>query len=82
MKGKGHDYTAGNDDRLINFKEVGKRAGVSPLQCWLVYFLKHVDSICTRVSTGKQESGEPIEGRIADIRNYALLGLALIKEEE
>jgi len=80
MDGKGHDYTAGDTDRLINFKRGGNNLGVSPLTVWAVYFNKHVDSINTLVKTGKQESGEPVEGRIIDIINYALLGLALIKE--
>jgi len=82
MEGKGHDYTAGDSDRLINFKSVANRTGVDPLVVWGIYFNKHVDSINTLVKTGRQESGEPVEGRIIDIINYALLGLALIKESE
>ena len=79
MKGKGFDYTAGDDDRLINFKNVGARIGLSPKQCWAVYFLKQVDSVLTVIKTGRSES-EPIESRFTDIINYALLGLALFTE--
>lgn len=79
---KGHDYTQGDEDRLINFKRVGSLLGLKPIQVWAVYFYKHVDAILTYVKKGKLESVESLEGRFQDARNYLLLGLALISEEK
>lgn len=76
---KGHDYTMGNDDRLLNFKEVASLTGMTPLQVWSVYWLKHIFAICTYVKYGKVSS-EGIESRFLDEANYNLLGLALIQD--
>lgn len=73
------DYTGGDDDVLINFKQIAKLAGVSPQQVWLVYFLKHVTAVSSFVKNGAVAS-EPIDGRFQDLLNYVLLGQALIKE--
>lgn len=66
-------------DRLANFKRVAAAMGVRPLQCWLCYFLKHVDSISTFVRTGFESEG--FRGRAVDVANYAILGAALVQEE-
>jgi len=76
---KGHDYTQGNGDRLFNFKEVATMTGLTPLQVWSIYWLKHVFAICTFVKDGKVRS-EAIDSRFYDENNYNLLGLALIQE--
>ena len=76
---KGHDYTQGSDDRLLNFKEVAQLTGMTPIQVWGIYWLKHVFAICTYIKFGKVSS-EAIEGRFLDEANYNLLGLALIDE--
>lgn len=77
---KGADYTDG-EDRLSNFKDVAKRTGITPLQCWNVYFQKHLCAIDKYVRDEKVES-EPIGGRVTDAINYLMLGLALIKESQ
>ena len=79
MQSKGADY-AGNNDRLNNFKEVGRMTGLSPIQVWAVYFLKHVEAIMTYVKTGSISS-EPIESRIMDARNYLALFRGLVEED-
>jgi len=76
---KGHDYTGGNQDRLFNFKEVATMVGMTPLQVWSIYWLKHVFAICTFIKDGDVKS-ESIDSRFFDEANYNLLGLALIKE--
>lgn len=76
---KGHDYTGANADRLFNFKEVATMLGLTPLQVWSIYWLKHVFAICTYVKDGKVRS-EAIDSRFFDENNYNLLGLALVKE--
>lgn len=76
---KGNDY-AGDSDALRNFKEVAARTGMTPLQCWGVYWAKHVMAVETRVQNGAVES-EPIESRINDIIVYMILLRALLEEE-
>ena len=77
---KGHDYTQGNPDRLHNFKEVARLTGLSPIQVWSVYWLKHVFAICTFIKYGKVKS-EGIDERFLDEANYNLLGKAILKDE-
>lgn len=84
LSSKGHDYTdngEGNEDedRLFNFKEVGKRLGISPLLVWGIYWTKHNNAIEKFIRTGAVAS-EPIEERIKDARNYLALGAALIED--
>lgn len=84
LASKGEDYTdngegKADEDRLFNFKEVGKRFGVSPLLVWGIYWTKHNNAIEKFVRTGAVAS-EPIEERIKDARNYLALGMALIED--
>ena len=78
---KGNDYTRGKGDldRTDNFKMAAENNKVTPYQAWGVYFYKHVSAIWRFISDGKVES-EPIEGRIHDVINYAILLLLLVKE--
>ena len=78
---KGHDYTQGSNDRLLNFKEVAQLTGMTPLQVWAVYWMKHVFAICTYIKFNKLTS-ENIESRFLDEANYSVLGAALITERE
>jgi len=80
LRGKGHDYTGGDSDRLINFKRNADNLGLSSMHVWAVYAGKHWDSICTLVKTGRQESGEPVKGRFLDLINYMILGYALYQD--
>jgi hypothetical protein len=73
------DYTIGNKDVLKNFKSVGERLGLTPLQVWGIYFLKHIDAISS-FAKGNKNPSEPIEMRFADALNYLFLGMALIEE--
>ena len=78
-------YTVGSLDVLANFKRVAERSGITPLQCILVYFLKHIDSIQSAVGVhtdgGEIPQAEPIVERFADAANYLNLMLALMIEE-
>lgn len=84
MTDKGESYSgvkAGEEkDRLSNFKRIAEDMELSPLQVWLVYFLKHVDSVKTFVKTGHESEG--FRSRALDLANYAILGAALVKEQE
>jgi len=77
---KGHDYPMDDSDRLSNFKHTARRAGVSTLQTWLTFFLKHEECL-EKFVRGQYGDSEPIEGRIADAINYLLLLRALIEED-
>lgn len=78
---KGHDYTSGSDDRLLNFRTAAEAAGVSIEQAWYVYFFKHLSAVQTYVKHGQVES-EPIRGRIVDCINYLLLLWLIVREKD
>lgn len=75
---KGKEYT--KDDRLDNFKRIGKDIGLNPKVVLYVYLKKHLDSIAYYIKTNDVLS-EPIEGRIKDARVYLALLRGLIEEE-
>jgi len=79
---KGEDYTRGlgDADRADNFKRAAENSGISPVQAWGVYFYKHISAIWRYLRDGKLAS-EPIEGRIYDVINYAILFLLLIEKK-
>lgn len=81
---KGREY-AGSEDRLANFKRNAALSGVDPLTVLHVYMAKHWDSFSTYVRDmqAKQPRGlsEPIEGRLHDLINYAILAIALIQDK-
>jgi hypothetical protein len=75
---KGHDYTAGQADvdAYANFRiiaELLKGCPITPYTIAMVYAMKHVLSLITFAKSGKQESGEALEGRFHDIRNYMFI---------
>lgn len=80
---KGAEY-AGDVDRLVNFKRGAQHIGVTPLQIALIYTAKHFDAISTYIKKDalgeEQILSEPIEGRLNDLVNYAILIKALIQE--
>ena len=77
MDAKQPEYTNNNVDILHNFKSSAKRAGIDPLQCWIVFLDKQIQSIITHAKNPDMLEAEPIESRYADAINYLVLGLAL-----
>ncbi len=75
-------YTSGHVDVLQNFKHVAARAGITPEQAWLTYFLKHVDAVTTIMSRPDLPVSEAPPGRFADAINYLHLGYALLQERD
>lgn len=73
-------YTIGNSDVLHNFKSVAARLGLTPEQCWAVYFSKHTDAICAIMARPDLPVAEAAPGRFADCVNYLRLGFALWRE--
>ena len=80
-KGKGKEYTQGND-RLDNFKRLGKELDLDPKKILWIYLKKHLDSICSFIKTNQVFSEEPIEGRIKDARVYLALLRGLIEDQK
>lgn len=80
-KNKGKDYSRDNEDVLYNFKSVGERLGMNPLDVLMIYMLKHQDAIETFVRSKGQSESEPIRQRIIDNINYLTLLYGLIIDE-
>ena len=74
-------YIVGSPDVLANFKNVGKRLGITPSEALGVYFLKHIDAITSLLRDPGIPQAEEIEGRFADAINYLKLAWALVNEE-
>lgn len=78
MNSKGPDYS-GMEDRLLNFKDAGLAAGITPIQACFVYLQKHWCAV-EKFARGEKLSGEPIEEKLKDVINYCVLMLALIED--
>lgn len=82
---KNREY-AGSADMLANFKRNAALSGVDPLTVLHVYMAKHWDSFSTYVrdmqAKQPRELSEPIEGRLHDLINYAVLAVALISDAQ
>lgn len=80
LNNKGKEY-ASDHDALDNFKSQAVEMGVDPLVVLAIFMNKHYRSIQSYIRNGrKTKSSESIEGRIADLRNYAFLAACLIKD--
>lgn len=77
---KGPDYTRNSPDKLANFKRAAEEIGITPEQVLYIYIKKHWDAVITYVKNGYLK-GEPVESKIADIRNYLALLRALVEEK-
>jgi hypothetical protein len=75
------EYTLENVDVLNNFKESAKRAGVTPLQVWSIFFDKQLSSIQAHIKNPDLPKAEPLDSRFADLYNYLLLGYCLFQEK-
>lgn len=74
------EYTMESPDILNNFKQAAKRAGVTPMQVWSIFFDKQLSSIQAHIKNPDLKQAEPLDSRWADMYNYLLLGFALYKE--
>jgi hypothetical protein len=80
-KAKQPEYTLENADILHNFKESAKRAGVTPLQVWSIFFDKQLSSVQAHIKNPDLKPAEPLSSRFADLYNYLLLGYCLFQEK-
>lgn len=81
---KGREYTGGSPDRLDNFRQVAREAGITDLQAWLVFANKHYRSIQTymRAPVSSNQLSEPMRSRFLDLILYSILGYALVVEHQ
>ena len=79
---KSIEYTSKNDDKLKNFKSVGRRVGVTPMQALMTYKSKGDDAMCTYAKTGNQYSDENFRERCIDSFNYSILAAFLHYEQQ
>ena len=80
---KGRAYS-GDTDAFENFKRNGERLGLSKYQVWLVYFMKHIDSITNAVKNAPNapvDQSEGLTGRVDDAINYLNLFAGMLKED-
>jgi len=80
---KGRAYS-GDTDAFENFKRNGERLGLSKYQVWLVYFMKHIDSITNAVKNAPNapvDQTEGLSGRVDDAINYLNLFAGMLKED-
>lgn len=83
LKDKGEAYS-GKEDALANFKDNGKRLGMSKYQVWAIYANKHIDSINNAIKYNPEkpvDKTEGLRGRIIDAINYLIILEALLQED-
>ena len=78
---KSIEYTQSSNDKLANFKNIGRRFNIDPLLVAGVYMNKHIDSVNNFIKTGKMPSGESLHSRLQDIINYSILMSAIYHEQ-
>ena len=81
---KGKAYS-GDGDALSNFKRNAERLGLSKYQVWLIYFMKHIDSICNAIKDNPEapsDQTEGLHGRIVDAENYLDILECLLTEDK
>lgn len=75
LTSKGQEYVRG-DDRLHNFKNSGRKKGVTPEKALTFFMLKHetsLDDIINDLDRGIIPSQKMIDEKIGDIINYYVL---------
>lgn len=73
VKGASYAHSVLDNETGQRFKKAAVELGITPIQVAMVYASKHWASIQKWVQDGCKENlagTEPIEGRIADLRNY------------
>jgi len=79
---KNKEYTRGDDDALFNFKEIATEVKITSYRVWFVLFKKHYNSLVHWLNDGEMSSGESIESRLKDLRNYLFILNCLYKDNQ
>lgn len=75
---RGRAY-ASDEDRFKNFKEIGARAGITPLQTCHIFLQKGM-AVLDKLAQGREIEGEDVIDRFADALNYIRLMWGLYVE--
>lgn len=84
LRSKGEAYS-GKEDVLANFKENGRKLGLSKYQIWAVYANKHIDSINNAIKDNPNkpvDKTEGLRGRVIDAINYLIILESLLQEDD
>ncbi len=73
-------YYSSDIDRLHNFKAAGGAQNVNPVQALVGMMTKHYISVCDMSKDPTGYSLEQWNEKLGDLRNYALLCEALIRD--
>lgn len=87
---KRKEYTQGNEDVLLNFKQSAAFLGCDPKDVCVTYMMKHIQSIVLAVKENPDlkfvwENPDGTEGlaqRFSDARNYIVLLAGLIEDQK
>ncbi len=86
---KRQEYTQGNEDVLLNFKQSAAFLGCDPEDVCVTYMMKHVQSIVLAVKENpglefvweNPDGTEGLAQRFSDARNYIVLLAGLIEDQ-
>jgi hypothetical protein len=73
-------YYASDTDRLANFKAAAGAQSINPVQALVGMMTKHYVSVCDMSKDPTKYSLELWNEKLGDLRNYALLCEALIRD--
>jgi hypothetical protein len=82
LRAKNADYSQNEQkgDRIAAFRRIARDIDLPMRKVWAVFAQKHWGAIMRFVKEGRVES-EPIDGRIDDLINYAVLFGAIVRDE-
>ena len=78
LETKGADYM--DQDAFDQFTRLAEKVCATPDRIMFIYMDKHYQAV-TRAMSGGEIKGEPLEEKLKDIVNYALIMLAYYKQQ-
>lgn len=73
IKRKGEEYSLGNADRLVDFKQGASLTGQNATQVLFGYLLKHIVNLTNMVQSGDAFTQATWDEKTKDIINYCIL---------
>lgn len=78
---KNADYAGESESAFAAFEEVAEALGLTPMEVWATYYMKHVQALMRYIKGGKLES-EGIRSRLLDLTTYPAILEAMITDGE
>lgn len=79
---KGNDYSAGQEDRLINFKAPGALLNMPPAKVALNLMAVKISRLSNLLDSGKAPNFESIQDNSLDLCVYSILLDSILYEEQ